>query len=118
MGINLLKRLESSVHSFRLTLNRVQTQITETVKTIRAYESGSRLVELTDVAADAADFDADDQNTDFFAVGRKVRIDLADMDWKTWLTHLEADAARLGELSSLMAHVTPAHDTKLQTLLD
>ena len=51
-------------------------------------------------------------------MGRKVRIDLADMDWKTWLAHLEADAARLGELSSLMAHVTPAHDTKLQTLLD
>ena len=118
MGINLLKRLESSVQSFRLTLNRVQEQINETVRTIHAYESGSRIVEMTEVAADAADFDADDQNTDFFAVGRKVRIDLADMDWKTWLTYLEADAARLGELSSLMAHITPAHDTKLQTLLD
>ena len=118
MGINLLKRLESSVQSFRLTLNRVQAQINETVRTIHAYENGSRIVELTEVAADAADFDADDQNTDFFAVGRKVRIDLADMDWKTWLTYLEADAARLNELSSLMAHITPAHDTKLQTLLD
>ncbi len=118
MGINLLKRLESSVQSFRLTLDRVRAQIDETRRVIRAYESGSRVVELREVAADAADFDADDQNTDFFSVGRKVRIDLADMDWKTWLSFLEADAARLGELSSLMAHITPAHDTKLQTLLD
>ena len=117
IGINLLKRLESSVQAFRLTLDRVRAQIGETVKTIRAYENGSRIVELTDVAADAADFDADDQNADIFAVGRKVRIDLADMDWKTWLKLLEADAAKLGELSSLMAHVTPAHDVKLQTLL-
>ena len=117
MGINLLKRLESSVQAFRLTLDRVRAQIGETVGTIRAYESGSRVVELTEVAAEAADLDADDQNADLFAVGRKVRIDLADMDWKTWLKLLEADAAKLGELSSLMAHVTPAHDVKLQTLL-
>ena len=118
MGINLLKRLESSVQAFRLTLDRVQAQIRETVETIHNYESGSRVVELTEVSADAADLDADDQNADIFAVGRKVRIDLADMDWKTWLKLLEADAAKLGELSSLMAQINPAHDVKLQTLLD
>ena len=118
MSINLLKRLESSVQAFRLTIERVQAQILETVKRIHDYENGSCVVELTEVAADVADFDADDQNSDVFAVGRKVRIDLADMDWKSWLVQLESDAAKLGELVALISLVTPAHDTKLQTLLD
>ena len=119
MGINLLKRLESSVQAFRLTLDRVRALIDATVLAIHAYECGLKpgaSVELADVTAAAADLDADDQNMDVFAVGRKVRIDLADMDWKTWLKLLKEDAARLGELSSLMARVTPAHDTKLQAL--
>ena len=117
MGINLLKRLESSVQAFRLTLDRVRAQIGEAVRTIHAYAGGSRTLNLTEFAPNAADFDADDQNTDAFSVGRKVRIDLADMDWRSWLKLLEADAERLTELSSLMAHVTAEHDTKLQALV-
>lgn len=38
------------------------------------------------------DFDMDDSNTDFFTVGKKVKIDLADMDYRTWREELQADA--------------------------
>ena len=71
---------------------------------------------MLDVGTEA-DLDADDQNTDLFSVGKKVRIDLADMDYKSWLHELEQDAENLELLTELVGDITPEHDTKLQTLL-
>lgn len=116
MSINLLKRLESSVYSFRLTLERIKALIDGTIKTIHAYRGGDQAIDLTDVTS-ATDFDDDDQNTDFFSVGKKVRISLADMDYKSWLHELECDAENLELLTDLVGDITPEHDTKLQTLL-
>lgn len=116
MSINLLKRLESSVHSFRLTLERIRTLINGTIDKINAYAGGEQTIELNDLNA-AADFDEDDQNTDFFSVGKKVRISLADMDYKSWLHALREDAENLELLTTLVADITPEHDSKLQTLL-
>lgn len=63
------------------------------------------------------DFDIDDENSDFFTVGKKVKIDLADMDWKSWRTELKRDAEILELLTFMVADITPEHDTKLQELL-
>lgn len=117
MSINLLKRLESSVHSFRLTLERIRTLIDDTIQTIKKYQSTGCMIELTDMS-DVKDFDYDDQNTDLFSVGKKVKIDLADMDYVSWLRELEADAENLELLSLMIADIMPEHDTKLQTLLE
>lgn len=59
----------------------------------------------------------DDGNTDYFSVGRKVKIDLADMDYKTWRTELMQDADVLELLTFMVADITPEHDSKLQELL-
>ena len=91
MSINLLKRLESSVYSFRLTIERIKKLIEDTVTTISSYQSGDCILNLTELS-NSEDFDYDDQNTDFFTVGKKVRIDLADMDYVTWKRELEKDA--------------------------
>ena len=115
MSINLLKRLESSVYSFRLTLGRVQKLIKDTIEIINKYKSGGQLLDLLDLTG-AEDFDYDDQNTDFFSVGKKVRIDLADMDYLSWLHELEKDADTLELLSLMIDDITPEHDTKLQAL--
>lgn len=117
MSINLLKRLESSVYSFRLTLDRIRELIDGTIQTIKEYQSGGCVIDLTDFS-DVKDFDFDDQNTDFFTVGKKVKIDLEDMDYVSWLHELEKDAENLELLSLMIADITPAHDTKLQTLFD
>lgn len=117
MSINLLKRLESSVYSFRLTLERIKALIDGTIQTIKKYQSGACMLDLTDIS-DSKDFDYDDQNTDFFSVGKKVKIDLADMDYVSWLRELEKDAENLELLSLMIADITPEHDTKLQTLFD
>ena len=117
MSINLLKRLESSVYSFRLTLERIDKLIADTIATIQNYQTGGQVLELDDLSA-AEDWDADDQNTDFFTVGRKIKIDLADMDYLTWLRDLQSDAETLQLLLFMVADITPAHDSKLRQLLD
>lgn len=83
MSINLLKRLESSVFSFRLTVERIRALIAETIDTIQSYQSGTKELELQDLACEQ-DFDDDDRNTDLFTVGRKLKIDLDDMDYLSW----------------------------------
>lgn len=88
MSINLLKRLESSVYAFRLTIDRISKLIEDTMQSVRSYQNGSRVLELNDIS-DATDWDDDDQNNDIFTVGRKVKIDLADMDHVSWLHDLE-----------------------------
>ncbi|MDO5338135.1 MAG: hypothetical protein Q4E89_11920 [Eubacteriales bacterium] len=117
MSINLLKRLESSVFSFNLTLNRIRELITKTIDTINRFEkcgvSDLDMYEVSDT-----EFDIDDGNTDFFSVGKKEKIDLADMDYCTWRGELQADADILELLTLMIADITPEYDTKLQTLFD
>lgn len=115
MSINLLKRLESSVYSFTVTVERIKRFIEQTIQLIHDYKSGTKVLELVEITQ-SDDFDGDDQNTDFFGVGKKVKIDLEDMDYVTWLQELEHDVKTLGELEQKMAVITPERDEKLQTL--
>ena len=115
MSINLLKRLESSVHSFRLTLQRIRDMIAATLDTIHTYDP-QKIIELKDLTG-AADFDADDMESDLFTVGRKVKIALEDMDYLTWQRDLQTDFETLELLLGMVADITPGHDSKLQTLL-
>lgn len=116
MSINLLKRLESSVNSFQLTLKRIESLIDETIKSIDRFEKyGHSDIDMYE--ASDSEWDIDDNNTDYFTVGKKVKIDLADMDYKTWRAELEKDAKTLELLTLMVADITPEHDTKLQELL-
>ena len=116
MSINLLKRLESSVYSFNLTLSRILELIRSTIKSIDDFEKyGSADLDIYEASDN--DFDMEDGNTDFFTVGKKVKIDLADMDYKSWRSELQKDADTLELLTLMVADITPEHDLKLQTLL-
>ncbi|MDR0514023.1 MAG: DEAD/DEAH box helicase family protein, partial [Coriobacteriaceae bacterium] len=118
MCINLLKRLESSVYSFRITLDRVRALIDGTIADIDAYVSGTqRIINTQEFSED--DFDGDDTNTDIFeSMGKKMDIDLADMDYISWRAKLAEDTEILELLSVLINDITPAHDTKLQKLIE
>lgn len=116
MSINLLKRLESSVYSFRLTVERIKALIDKTISDIDSFQKGGRtMVETIDI--DENDFDNDDLNVDIFATGGKVQVDLADMDYISWRNELKKDSDTLGLLSLMINDITPEHDTKLQELL-
>lgn len=116
MSINLLKRLESSVYSFNLTLSRILELIRSTIKSIDDFEKyGSADLDMYEASDN--DFDMEDGNTDFFTVGKKVKIDLVDMDYKSWRSELQKDADTLELLTLMVADITPEHDLRLQTLL-
>lgn len=116
MSINLLKRLESSVNSFQLTLERIKTLIESTIAAIDTFEQyGAADIDMYE--ASDTEFDMDDSNTEYFTVGKKVKIELADMDYKSWRTELKADAEVLELLTLMVADITPEHDSKLQELL-
>ncbi len=116
MSINLLKRLESSVNSFQLTLKRIKALIESTIKAIDNFEKyGAADIDMYE--ASDSEFDMDDGNTEYFTVGKKVKIELADMDYKSWRTELKADADVLELLTLMVADITPEHDSKLQELL-
>lgn len=116
MSINLLKRLESSVNSFQLTLERIKTLIESTIVAIDTFEQyGAADIDMYE--ASDTEFDMDDSNTEYFTVGKKVKIELADMDYKSWRTELKADAEVLELLTLMVADITPEHDSKLQELL-
>lgn len=54
-------------------------------------KGNGNLDEMRDLSGAAVDFDDDDQNTDFFSVGKKVRIDLRDMDYISWKRDIDED---------------------------
>lgn len=116
MSINLLKRLESSVNSFQLTLKRIKAHINTTIEAINRFEEyGKANIDMYE--ASDSDFDIDDGNTEYFTVGKKVKIELADMDYETWRAELMKDAETLELLTLMVADITPEHDSKLQELL-
>ena len=114
MAINLLKRLESSVNSFRLTLRRIHDFINESIKAIDKFEeSGAGSVDLMDFSED---LDSEDTENDPF-VGRKSKISLRDMDYVRWRRDLKADLEVLDLLLFMLRDITPEHDAKLRQLV-
>ncbi|MBO5139049.1 MAG: DEAD/DEAH box helicase family protein, partial [Peptococcaceae bacterium] len=117
MSVNLLKRLESSVYSFNLTLSRIKDLIDNTIEAINQFEKNGHADFDMYEADELHDLDYDDQNSDYFSVGKKIKIDLADMDYVSWRDELRKDAETLDLVTNMVADITPEHDTKLQTLL-
>ena len=118
MCINLLKRLESSVHSFRITLERVRALIDGTITDIDNFAGGNSKIINTQELSDT-EFDVDDTNTSFFEnTGKKLDIDLADMDYVSWREKLQEDSETLELLTLIIRDITPEHDSKLQKLLE
>lgn len=115
-AINLMKRMESSVYAFNLTLGRIKDLIENTINAIDNYDNHSSVnFELTDIT-DVNEFDSEDQNDDIFSIGKKVKIDIADMDYVSWRESLAKDAEVLELLTYMVSDITPEHDLKLQEL--
>lgn len=115
MTVNLLKRLESSVEAFRLTLAKIESAVDSTLTRLSSH-SGS-LPEIRDMGD--LDFDLDDEddaNVEALSFGEKIRIDIDDIDVESWQRDLWHDRETLRELLDEMRKVTPAHDLKLRKL--
>lgn len=115
MSINLLKRLESSVNSFRLTLNRIKDFIEATINAIDSFDGTH--ADVTDFDFESG-LDFDEREDSVFIGGKKTKIDLADMDYIQWRGYLAKDLENLNTLLFMLADITPEHDSKLQMLIE
>ena len=113
MNIQLLKRLESSVNSFRLTLGRIRDYMQETLDAIARYQQGDKRVSVDDY--ESVDGDEDEQD---FTIGKKKnRILLEDMDYISWQQEISDDLEIIRLLLTMLESITPEHDSKLQQLI-
>ncbi len=117
MSINLLKRLESSVNSFRLTLTRIKDFIQTTVDAIDRLAANGGHSTVNDYDFDS-NLDFDEREDTVFIGGKKTKIDLADMDYVQWREYLVKDLDNLRTLLFMLEDITPAHDSKLQLLIE
>ena len=127
MTVNLLKRLESSVAAFRLTLQSLQTNHRKALDKIIAFKKSGKSTTFTDQTSVFEDADFDDESlpdidtsddTSGYSTGGKVQIDLGDMDLPSWEFDLGTDLEVIEGLLAEMAKITPAEDAKLQHLKD
>ena len=120
MAINMLKRLESSVNSFRLTIQRIQELIQNTINKIDNFSRdryGHASWEVDDYYPSMAAEDEEYYGSAFVG-GKKTKIDLADMDFISWRQYLEWDNEILNLLLVMLQDITPRHDSKLQQLIE
>ena len=119
MTTNLLKRLESSVEAFRLTLGSLKDNLTNTLDTIADFERSRGTIEISDYTANTSDFDPDDEDLGGlgdFTVGKKVQTSLSDMDLQSWQHDLKGDLELIDTLLASMTLIRPEDDAKLQHL--
>ncbi|MES9874470.1 MAG: helicase-related protein, partial [Candidatus Sedimenticola sp. 6PFRAG7] len=119
MTTNLLKRLESSVEAFRLTVGALKENLTNTMNAIADFERSGGAIEISDYTANPSEFDPDDEDLGGlgdFTVGKKVQISLADMDVQSWQHDLKTDLELIDALLASMNMIRPEDDAKLQHL--
>ena len=109
LRVNVLKRMESSVSSFFLTIKR---QLADVEATLAKVEAQAEAVEEIDVE----DVDAEDPAFESLLVGRKVKVLLQDVDRVRWRQDLTEDRNRLATLLSAAEQVSAARDAKLKAL--
>jgi hypothetical protein len=111
MRVNILKRMESAVPSFALTVSRQLRDVEATLARIENHAEEIEEIEIEDV-------DLDDPAFENLLVGRKVKVLLKDVDLIRWKQDLIEDRNRLATLASAAQQVTAARDDKLAKLRD
>ena len=111
--VNLLKRLESSIHSFNLTISRMVTQIEDILEVISKSQNNEislpSLIEYEDEELETA--------FEEYAVGNKNKILLGDIDLHRWKIDLQEDLVKLKQIQVGASSITPIRDEKLNDLL-
>jgi len=120
MRINLLKRLESSVDSFRITLDKILVQINDTISSIENFQNNgiSSSVENVEVYNYDEDDDVEDLINEDSSIGGKIKIDLQDMNIYAWKEDLLEDKSVLDELMDEFKRIQPENDLKLIELIN
>jgi hypothetical protein len=109
LRVNLLKRMESAVSSFSLTVKRQLDDVQATLAKIETQEKSVEEINIENV-------DVDDPAVESLLVGRKIKVLLQDVDLVRWKQDLIEDRNRLSTLLSASRQVGAARDAKLAQL--
>jgi hypothetical protein len=109
LRVNVLKRMESAVSSFTLTVQRQLEDVETTLSHIEAHAEGIEEIDIADV-------DIEDPAFEALLVGRKVKVLLGDVDLIRWKQDLLEDRDRLATLLTAAKQVGAARDAKLTAL--
>ena len=113
----MLKRLESSVYAFRVTLKNIQSNYNDNIDAIKDFIKDNNN-NVSNQTIDINDFIAEDDVLETeYASGGKIKINIADMDYTSWKKDLEADVLIITELLKTISLITPDKDAKLQDVL-
>ncbi len=109
MRINLLKRMESSIHSFKLTIEKLLFKIN---KTLEKIDNISEYNEDIDISL----IDPEEDEYDELMFGKKTKVLLQDMDLIKWKQDLKLDKEKLEFLFAQAKEVDCLRDEKLADL--
>jgi len=118
MKIGFLKRLESSVFSFTVTMQRTLVKIEEIITLInkfKEYQDKSITIDNEDLELNELEIE-DEEIRDAFQVGKKLTFELADLDVDTWLEDLIHDHSKIESIHQIAKEITPERDAKLAEL--
>lgn len=119
MKVNYLKRLESSIESFEISLDRTIRKIEVLEKKIDSFMKKKIPTQEETLEApepDEEELDENGEELDQWQVGKKLKFDLADLKLKEWLDDLSTDKAALVDLYNNAIAVSPDRDAKLHEL--
>ncbi len=119
MKVNYLKRLESSIESFEISMDRTIRKIEKLEEKIKEFKKQKLQTQVEDLEVMEPDEDELEENAndlEQWQVGKKLKFDLADLDLDLWLKDLEADRQALSQLYNFAVAVTPDRDAKLKEL--
>lgn len=117
MKVNFLKRLESSVHSFAITMERTVSKIEDLEARLKAFLQ-QQDAKAADIQPDffAEPAEEDDELAEAFQVGTKLKYDMLHLDVAAWLQDLSRDKQQLALLANAAQSVNPDRDAKLAEL--
>ncbi len=115
MKVNFLKRLESSINSFAITLDRTIGKIEDLEKRIKLFQE-TQQQSLFDLETFEV-FDGEDEElNEAFQIGAKLKYDLRELDIDKWLKELKEDKQQLDLISSQAKQIDTSRDAKLHRL--
>ena len=119
MRVNILKRLESSIYSFEITLSKILGQIDSTLDKIYEFETNN--IWNSEYSFDLNDsniLEWEEEEMERLSIWNKVRVKLQDMDLYKWKENLWDDKDILDEMIREARKITVNRDAKLKDLKD
>ena len=110
MRVNLLKRMESSINSFALTLARLLEKVRDIISRIDSHDE-SEIEELS-----IEEIEIEDDNFAPYLIGSKIKVLLQDVDRVRWRQELEEDEVLLVKLLREAREIDAPRDKKLRYL--